>query len=160
MYLQLHLFLLVLAVCTALGGTAFAIDDSYRILLSNDDGIGTKQIAALAAALGRNADVVVVAPSGNRSGSSHSSTTLSSTSKLAVRPVHKDGVLFGYSVDGTPAVFLNGRRVTELCETPVFWEAIAHDPVLRQEGMAMSFAGQSSSGMDRPHRPVKEWTQP
>jgi predicted DsbA family dithiol-disulfide isomerase len=30
-------------------------------------------------------------------------------------------------VTGTPTMFLNGRRVTELCRGPVFWEAIAED---------------------------------
>ena len=28
-------------------------------------------------------------------------------------------------VTGTPAMFLDGRRITELCQTPVFWQAVA-----------------------------------
>ena len=28
-------------------------------------------------------------------------------------------------VTGTPTMFLNGRRVTELCDGPVFWRTIA-----------------------------------
>lgn len=28
-------------------------------------------------------------------------------------------------VTGTPTLFLDGRRITELCQTPVFWEAVA-----------------------------------
>lgn len=77
------------------------------------------------------------------------------------RIVQSDIVLANrLGVTGTPMIFLNGRRVTELCETPVFWEAVAQDPALWQEGLAMSFAGQSSSGMDRPHRPESEGPKP
>ena len=72
-----------------------------RILLSNDDGIGSEGIAAMAAALREFADVVVVAPAENQSGSSHE--TVIRTQITTVRPFYRDGELFGYGIGATPA---------------------------------------------------------
>lgn len=72
-----------------------------RILVTNDDGIESAGIAALAAALKPLGEVVVVAPAKNQSGASHSITILSGLAEI--KPVMRDGALFGHSVSGTPA---------------------------------------------------------
>jgi 5'-nucleotidase len=73
----------------------------YRILISNDDGVLSEGIAALAAELGSFAEVVVIAPAVNESGASHRSVIRTQVTTLA--RVEKDGQLFGYSVDASPA---------------------------------------------------------
>jgi 5'-nucleotidase len=72
-----------------------------RILVVNDDGIGSEGIAAMAAALEAFAEVVVVAPSENNSGASHSSIIRSIRGE--VKPFYRDGELFGYGINATPA---------------------------------------------------------
>ncbi len=74
---------------------------TYRILITNDDGIEHEGITALAAALGQLGEVVVVAPKTDQSGKSHSISILNGVA--SVMPVMRDGVRFGYAVDGTPA---------------------------------------------------------
>lgn len=73
----------------------------YHILVTNDDGIGSPGIAALAAALGELGDVVVVAPKSDQSGMARASTVFQ-TGVPGVVPLLRDGRLFGYAVDGTP----------------------------------------------------------
>lgn len=74
---------------------------SYRILLTNDDGYGTPELERLKEALERlpDTEVVVSAPSGNRSGASHSV----SGEEMTVETVRRDGDVYAYSVSGTPA---------------------------------------------------------
>ena len=36
-------------------------------------------------------------------------------------------------VDGTPTMFLDGRRIPALCLTPAFWQAVAQRPVPSDE---------------------------
>jgi 5'/3'-nucleotidase len=67
-----------------------------KILVSNDDGYLAKGIIALATALSRIADVVVVAPERNHSGASNSLTL---HLPLRLHQVEKDR----YFVDGTPS---------------------------------------------------------
>lgn len=70
-----------------------------NILISNDDGIFSNGIIALAEKLAENNNVLVVAPDGNRSAASHS-ITLSSTIKLN-KCNHIPGCK-SYSISGTP----------------------------------------------------------
>lgn len=74
---------------------------TYRILLSNDDGIESPLLHELHDALAElpNTEVVVVAPNENKSGSSHSSDG----SPITVEPYSRNGVFFGHSVHGRPA---------------------------------------------------------
>ncbi|MEX2582126.1 MAG: 5'/3'-nucleotidase SurE, partial [Gemmatimonadota bacterium] len=58
-------------------------------------------IAVIAAELGSFADIVVVAPAENQSGSSHS--TIARQIQLEVEPFYRDGELFGYGINATPA---------------------------------------------------------
>lgn len=73
----------------------------YRILLSNDDGIGSPLLHALHDALAAlpDTEVVVSAPNENKSGSSQASDG----SPLVVERYMRDGEFFGYSVHGRPA---------------------------------------------------------
>jgi 5'-nucleotidase len=87
--------------------TAFDVDSDLvqlparpRILIVNDDGIDSPGIHTLARALHKIADVTVVAPDGNRSGSSGSSTVFSE--ELTVVEQQMEGVGLVYSVSGTP----------------------------------------------------------
>ena len=78
-----------------------AKESSYRILITNDDGIDSEGIEALVREFKRSTDVVVAAPVKNMSGSSHSTTIKKGITQ--VTPYFKNGKLFGYGVDGTPA---------------------------------------------------------
>ena len=70
------------------------------ILISNDDGIDAQGIKALADSLRTIADVTIVAPDKQQSAVGHAITV---NTPLRVRKVERDGVFFGYAVDGTPA---------------------------------------------------------
>jgi len=78
---------------------AFAQD--YRILVANDDGIDSPELAALATALRRlpGVEVLVSAPAENQSGSSHASIG----AEFVVEEVQRNGQFYGYSVHGRPA---------------------------------------------------------
>jgi 5'-nucleotidase len=71
-----------------------------RILISNDDGIAAPGIAALADEMKKIGEVIVVAPDKQQSAVGHAITM---NSPLRVYPFHRDGEMFGYAVDGTPA---------------------------------------------------------
>jgi 5'-nucleotidase len=94
----LNRLLIVLAISWT---SQFALAQDFRILVSNDDGIDTPQLAALAAALGELPDVEVVisAPAENQSGSSHASAG----TDLEVEQIYRNGQLYGYAVHGRPA---------------------------------------------------------
>ena len=72
-----------------------------HILVTNDDGIDSEGIAAIVTELSTFADVVVVAPGENNSGGSHS--TIIRTIRAEVKPFYRDGELFGYGINATPA---------------------------------------------------------
>ncbi|NUN10212.1 MAG: 5'/3'-nucleotidase SurE [Ignavibacteriaceae bacterium] len=71
-----------------------------RILISNDDGIHSPGIFALAEELKKIAEVTVVAPAFEQSAVGHAITM-----KVPVRVAkyYKNNEFFGYAVDGTPA---------------------------------------------------------
>jgi 5'-nucleotidase len=71
-----------------------------KILVTNDDGIYSSGISALANALKDIADVLVVAPSEEQSAVGHGITM---KYPLRVSKFFKDGNFFGYAVEGTPA---------------------------------------------------------
>lgn len=73
---------------------------SYRVLLSNDDGIESPLLVALQQALASlpGVEVIVSAPNINQSGSSQSST-----GSFSVDRYFLDGNFFGYAVHGRPA---------------------------------------------------------
>jgi 5'-nucleotidase len=71
-----------------------------KILVTNDDGIDSAGISALAEGLKEIADVVVVAPYDEQSAVGHGITM-----KIPLRVIkyYKNGSFFGYAVEGTPA---------------------------------------------------------
>lgn len=71
-----------------------------NILISNDDGINTEGIKALARAMSACGDVYVVAPHTQRSASSHA---LSVNGTITVRKVPFEGAKLALECDGTPA---------------------------------------------------------
>ncbi|MDB9968234.1 5'/3'-nucleotidase SurE [Gammaproteobacteria bacterium] len=88
----------VTIVLACFSGLASA--QSYRVLLSNDDGIESPRLHALHAALSRlqGVEVVVSAPDVNQSGSSQSSI-----GSITVDNFEQGGRFFGYAVHGRPA---------------------------------------------------------
>jgi 5'-nucleotidase len=80
--------------------SAVASAQSYRVLLSNDDGIESPRLHALHAALSQleGVEIVVSAPNVNQSGSSQSSI-----GSITVDNFELNGRFFGYAVHGRPA---------------------------------------------------------
>ncbi len=84
------------------------------ILVCNDDGIDAPGLAALVTALRTISTVTVVAPDKQRSAVGHAITM---NYPLRVRKFHKEGRLFGYAVEGTPADCVK-LAIRSLLETP------------------------------------------
>jgi 5'-nucleotidase len=78
----------------------FTIFCGMNILVTNDDGIDSPGIDALARALRTVGTVMVVAPDRQQSAVGHALTV---SRPLRATKVRRDGVLFGFAVDGTPA---------------------------------------------------------
>lgn len=70
------------------------------ILVTNDDGIDSAGISALVGAMRRLGDVVVIAPDRQQSAVGHALTV---ASPLRATPFHRDGEVFGWAINGTPA---------------------------------------------------------
>lgn len=91
----LFIFWVVVTGQSALAG------DKPRLLLTNDDGVKSANTLALAEAIQTWADVVVVLPAKNQSGTSMSTTLL--RQPLTVTPIAKySNHLEAYAVHGTP----------------------------------------------------------
>lgn len=71
-----------------------------KILVTNDDGIDSPGIYALVHALRNIGHVTVVAPDRQQSAVGHALTV---SSPLRAVPFHRDGEMFGYAINGTPA---------------------------------------------------------
>ena len=71
-----------------------------KILISNDDGIDSPGIAALAKELKKIGDVTVIAPRTEQSAVGHAITM---KFPLRITEYSKNGDFFGYAIDGTPA---------------------------------------------------------
>jgi len=74
--------------------------DDLNILLSNDDGINAPGLAALYHEIRKLGKVTIVAPDSEKSAVGHAITL---SDPLRVWEVNKNGKLFGYAVNGTPA---------------------------------------------------------
>ena len=72
-----------------------------RVLITNDDGIDAPGLSALVQAFSPTADIVVVAPTDNRSGSTSYASILSRQVEVETR--HVAGAGTAYAVDGYPA---------------------------------------------------------
>lgn len=90
-----------------------------KILVTNDDGITAPGIAALVKELKKLGEIVVVAPSVERSAVGHAITL---SDPLRIWPHSENGNFFGYAVNGTPAdcvklaywALLKGRSMPDL----------------------------------------------
>ena len=98
---KLNKLLRFLLITNSLIFTQISVAQNFRILVTNDDGIGSPLLVSLAQALNQlpNIEVVVSAPSENQSGSSHSSVG----GPLTVKESKIEGVKEAYSVSGRPA---------------------------------------------------------
>ncbi|KXB98340.1 MAG: 5'/3'-nucleotidase SurE [Chlorobi bacterium NICIL-2] len=85
-----------------------------NILVTNDDGIASSGIYALAAALRRLGTVTVVAPDRQQSAVGHALTV---SEPLRVTRIWRDGEFFGYAVSGTPADCVK-LAIARLLEAP------------------------------------------
>lgn len=94
-------FFLLLALLLLPASQEPATPRTWRILVTNDDGIDSPQLAALVSALDELGEVVVSAPARNRSGSSRSTEMFSGP--LALARVELAGADEAWSLDGTPA---------------------------------------------------------
>ncbi|OQX88707.1 MAG: 5'/3'-nucleotidase SurE [candidate division Zixibacteria bacterium 4484_93] len=92
------------------------------ILVTNDDGIYSSGISALAEAASLFDDVVIVAPDREQSAIGHAITL---TVPLRITEIKRDGKLFGYAVNGTPAD----------CVKLAVREIISHPPRLVLSGI-------------------------
>jgi 5'-nucleotidase len=80
---------------------AHTITHSFmHILVTNDDGIDSPGIYALVQALKRLGKISVVAPDRQQSAVGHALTV---SSPLRATKVRRDGEIFGYAINGTPA---------------------------------------------------------
>lgn len=90
-----------------------------KILVTNDDGITAPGIAALVSELKKLGEIIVVAPSVERSAVGHAITL---SDPLRIWPHSENGNFFGYAVNGTPAdcvklaywALLKGRAMPDL----------------------------------------------
>lgn len=98
-----------------------------NILVTNDDGIASSGIYALAAALRRLGTVTVVAPDRQQSAVGHALTV---SEPLRVTRIWRDGQFFGYAVSGTPADCVK-LAIARLLESPAGHCRLRHQPRLQ-----------------------------
>lgn len=98
---KLNKFLRLLLITNSIIFAQVSVAQNFRILVTNDDGIGSPLLVSLAQALNQltNVEVIVSAPSENQSGSSHSSIG----GPLTVKKSKIEGIKEAYSVSGRPA---------------------------------------------------------
>jgi 5'-nucleotidase len=87
---------------------------TWRILISNDDGIDAPGLAALYDSMKELGEVIVVAPLAERSAIGHAI----SFDKMHLEKRFRDGKLWGYALDGTPADCVKLGITTLMKEKP------------------------------------------
>lgn len=92
------------------------------VLMTNDDGIGAPGLFALSQAFEAIGDVFIVAPSTEHSAVGHAITL---SDPLRVSDFQRNGRLFGYAVDGTPAD----------CVKIAYWALLKRKPDLVVSGI-------------------------
>jgi 5'-nucleotidase len=106
---------LCLALGVALTSSAEPPARRLRVLVTNDDGVEAAGLQLLATELARVADVTIVAPAGNESGTSHS---MASRSPLAVERIVREDAITCYSVAAKPALVVRAGLDALLAERP------------------------------------------
>ncbi len=115
-----------------------------RILVSNDDGIYSGGIRALAEGVAKDHDVYVVAPDRERSATGHS-LTLHRPLRLE-EETHLNGVKSAYSTDGTPSDCVKIAIGAILKEQPeIVLSGINHGPNM---GSDVLYSGTVSAAME------------
>ena len=76
------------------------MDKKFKILVTNDDGIDAPGINALALAMQELGEVIVAAPDRQQSAVGHALTV---SRPLRVTRVKRNGVIFGFAIDGSPS---------------------------------------------------------
>lgn len=76
------------------------MEKRLRILVTNDDGIDSPGISALAKVMSEIGDVVVAAPDRQQSAVGHALTV---ARPLRITKVKRNNTLFGYAINGTPS---------------------------------------------------------
>jgi len=105
--IRIAMVLLVFGLSACAGQSALGPDSSpppdqpWRILITNDDGIESEGIRQLAVAVAEFAEVVVVAPEKNESGSSQSARLLGLRAQAT--PVDLGDSVSAWAVNGTPS---------------------------------------------------------
>ena len=94
-----------------------------EILITNDDGIYSEGIFALACALKKIGNITVVAPDTQQSAVGHAITI---ADPLRVVTARRNGDFFGYAASGTPAGAGRSRRVISVI-TP----SVPSEPTIR-----------------------------
>lgn len=81
--------------------TTSSFAQSFRVLISNDDGIASPLLKTLSEEIAKlpNVEVVISAPAVNQSGSSQSTDGR----ELTIEKIFNEDVFFGYAVSGRPA---------------------------------------------------------
>ena len=74
--------------------------DRKKVLITNDDGIGSRGLQALVEEFSQYMDVYVVAPEGERSSNSHHMTL---RGKVRIEEREMEGTVKAYALWGTPA---------------------------------------------------------
>jgi 5'-nucleotidase len=110
-WLKPNVLAILLAAIVVLSPSA----QTYRILVTNDDGIRAPGILALARALTTLGEVTVVAPSDNQSGKGHSLTLLE---PIFVDKVTLEGIPTAYAVTATPASCVKVALAALMTEKP------------------------------------------
>lgn len=115
-----------------------------RVLISNDDGIYSNGIRALAEGLARNNEVYVVAPDRERSATGHSLTLHRPLRLDEVN--HLNGTKAAYATDGTPSDCIKIAIGAILKEPPeVVLSGINHGPNM---GSDVLYSGTVSAAME------------
>jgi 5'-nucleotidase len=92
------------------------------VLVTNDDGIGAPGLLALSQSLEAIGDIFIVAPATERSAVGHAITL---SDPLRVFDFHRNGRLYGYAVNGTPAD----------CVKIAYWALLKRKPDLVVSGI-------------------------
>ena len=91
---------------------------AIRVLLTNDDGVGSPGLRGLAARLNTDLDLVVVAPKTDQSGSGTSMGTFRSARGGELEPIASVGGTPAWCVDGPPAMAVAAAMRGELGSPP------------------------------------------
>ena len=92
--------------------------DTARLLITNDDGIDSPGLRAVAAALSKRHEVTVAAPGADMSGSGTGIGRFDITAGVALNPVSIDEAPVAYSIDGPPGLAVTAAALGAFGEVP------------------------------------------